>query len=96
MPDVFFTCVGTTDPVRGGRDGGVLHIMRNYRPQKVYLWTARAGIMTRLSWCASLGRCSRRLIPMSATRRCLLCMTGAKSTFGSSFESLHVTGSHHI
>ena len=38
MPDVFFTCVGTTDPVRGGRDGGVLHIMRNYRPQKVYLF----------------------------------------------------------
>lgn len=38
MPDVFFTCAGTTDPVRGGHDGGMLHIMRHYRPQKVYLF----------------------------------------------------------
>lgn len=38
MPDILFTCAGTTDPVRGGRDGGVLHIMRHYRPQKVYLF----------------------------------------------------------
>ena len=38
MPDILFTCAGTTDPVRGGHDGGVLHIMRHYRPQKVYLF----------------------------------------------------------
>ena len=29
MPDIFFTCAGTTDPVRGGHDGGILHIMRH-------------------------------------------------------------------
>lgn len=39
--DVLFTCVGTTDPVRGFRDGGVLHIMRHYRPQKVYLFLSK-------------------------------------------------------
>ena len=38
MPDILFTCAGTTDPVRGGHDGGILHIMRHYRPQKVYLF----------------------------------------------------------
>ena len=38
MPDILFTCAGTTDPVRGGHDGGLLHIMRHYRPQKVYLF----------------------------------------------------------
>ena len=38
MPDVLFTCAGTTDPVRGGHDGGVLHIMRHYRPQRIYLF----------------------------------------------------------
>ncbi len=35
---VLFTCVGTTDPVRGYRDGGMLHIMRHYRPKKVYIF----------------------------------------------------------
>lgn len=38
MPDILFTCAGTTDPVRGGRDGGMMHIMRHYRPEKVYLF----------------------------------------------------------
>ena len=38
MPDILFTCAGTTDPVRGGRDGSMLHIMRHYRPQKIYLF----------------------------------------------------------
>lgn len=35
---VLFTCVGTTDPVRGYRDGSMLHIMRHYRPKKVYVF----------------------------------------------------------
>ncbi len=35
---VLFTCVGTTDPVRGYRDGSMLHIMRHYRPKKVYIF----------------------------------------------------------
>lgn len=36
--DILFTCVGTSDPVRGYRDGGLLHIMRHYRPGKVYIF----------------------------------------------------------
>lgn len=39
--DILFTCVGTTDPVRGFRDGSMLHIMRHYRPQKVYLFLSK-------------------------------------------------------
>ena len=35
---ILFSCVGTTDPVRGCRDGSLLHIMRHYRPQKIYLF----------------------------------------------------------
>lgn len=41
MPErarVLFSCAGTTDPVRGCRDGGLLHIMRHYRPQRIYLF----------------------------------------------------------
>ena len=41
MPDILFTCAGTTDPVRGGHDGGILHIMRHYRPEKVYLFLSK-------------------------------------------------------
>ncbi|MBR5288618.1 MAG: hypothetical protein IKU34_08550 [Clostridia bacterium] len=39
--DILFTCVGTTDPVRGFRDGGMLHIMRHYRPQKVCIFLSK-------------------------------------------------------
>lgn len=35
---ILFSCVGTSDPVRGLRDGSMLHIIRFYRPQKVYLY----------------------------------------------------------
>ncbi len=35
---VLFSCVGTTDPVRGYRDGGMLHVLRHYRPKKVYVF----------------------------------------------------------
>ena len=35
---MLLTCVGTTDPVRGYRDGGMLHVMRHYRPNKVYVF----------------------------------------------------------
>lgn len=38
MVDVLFSCAGTTDPVRSMYDGGMLHIMRHYRPSKVYLF----------------------------------------------------------
>ena len=35
---VLFTGMGSSDPVRGYRDGGMLHIMRYYRPEKVYIF----------------------------------------------------------
>lgn len=35
---ILFTCVGTSDPVRGYRDGGMLHIMRHFRPAKIYIF----------------------------------------------------------
>lgn len=38
MSSVLFTCAGTSDPVRGLRDGAMLHIMRHYRPEKIYLF----------------------------------------------------------
>ena len=38
MASVLFSCFGTTDPVRGYRDGGMMHIMRHYRPDVVYLF----------------------------------------------------------
>lgn len=34
MDDILFTCAGTSDPVRGNRDGGILHIMRYYHPKE--------------------------------------------------------------
>ena len=37
---VLFTCVGTTDTVRGLRDGGMMHAVRHYRPQKVYIFVS--------------------------------------------------------
>ena len=35
---ILFSCVGTTDPVRGQRDGGMMHIARRYRPGKICLF----------------------------------------------------------
>lgn len=35
---VLYSAIGTTDPVRGLRDGGLMHIMRFYRPDTVYLF----------------------------------------------------------
>lgn len=35
---ILFSAVGTSDPVRGGRDGSLLHITRYYKPSKVYLY----------------------------------------------------------
>jgi CRISPR type III-A/MTUBE-associated protein Csm6 len=35
---VLFSAIGTTDPVRGGYDGSMLHIVRYYRPKKIYLY----------------------------------------------------------
>lgn len=34
---ILFSCLGSTDPVRGEHDGPMLHIVRRYRPDKI-LW----------------------------------------------------------
>lgn len=41
METVLFSVVGTSDPIRGGYDGPMLHIIRQYRPQKAYLFMTR-------------------------------------------------------
>lgn len=38
MKSILYSCMGTTDPVRTMKDGGLMHIMRFYRPSKVYLF----------------------------------------------------------
>ena len=38
---ILFSPIGNTDPVSHGRDGAMLHICRNYRPSKVYLFYSR-------------------------------------------------------
>ena len=39
---VLFSAIGDNDPVRGGSDGPMLHIVRRYRPKKVYLFLTAA------------------------------------------------------
>lgn len=41
MASILYSCFGTTDPVRGMRDGGLMHIMRFYRPDAVYLFLSK-------------------------------------------------------
>ena len=38
---VLFSPIGTTDPIRDCYDGGCLHIVRHYRPQKVVLYLTK-------------------------------------------------------
>ncbi|MBQ6583040.1 MAG: hypothetical protein IJH77_04345 [Mogibacterium sp.] len=38
MAKILFSPIGITDPIAGQRDGAMLHIIRNYRPDKVYLY----------------------------------------------------------
>lgn len=38
MSYVLFTAIGDTDPVRGQFDGPMLHIVRHYKPSKVYMF----------------------------------------------------------
>ena len=35
---ILFSCIGTSDPVRGEHDGPMLHILRHYRPEGVWLF----------------------------------------------------------
>lgn len=41
MASVLYSCFGTTDPVRGMRDGGLMHILRFERPTAVYLFLSK-------------------------------------------------------
>lgn len=41
MSSILYSCFGTTDPVRGERDGGLMHIMRFYRPEVVYVFLTK-------------------------------------------------------
>lgn len=45
MKQILLTCKGTTDPVRGEHDGPILHILRHYRPEEV--WIFLSGEMRR-------------------------------------------------
>jgi len=38
LPEVLFSTLGMTDPIRNDYDGPLLHILRHYRPQKAYLF----------------------------------------------------------
>lgn len=38
MKQILFSCIGTSDPARGEHDGPMLHILRHYRPEIVYLF----------------------------------------------------------
>ncbi|WP_196611202.1 hypothetical protein [Pectinatus brassicae] len=38
---VLFSPVGSTDPIRGDFDGPMLHIVRYYKPKKVYFFNSR-------------------------------------------------------
>lgn len=41
MSSVLFSAIGLTDPVRSEHDGPMLHILRHYRPEKVYLFLTK-------------------------------------------------------
>lgn len=38
MPRILFSTLGMTDPIKNDYDGPLLHIMRHYKPEKVYLF----------------------------------------------------------
>lgn len=38
---ILFSCLGSTDPVRGEHDGGMLHIVRHYRPDRIFWYITK-------------------------------------------------------
>lgn len=38
---ILFSCLGTTDPIRGNHDGPMLHIVRKYRPDKIFWYISK-------------------------------------------------------
>ena len=41
MPKILFSTLGMTDPIKNDYDGPLLHIMRYYKPHKVYLFMTK-------------------------------------------------------
>lgn len=41
MTCILFSPIGTTDPISNYRDGAMLHIVRKYKPSKVYLYLSK-------------------------------------------------------
>lgn len=41
MKRILFSPVGSTDPIAGQHDGAMLHIIRKYRPEKVYVYMSK-------------------------------------------------------
>ena len=50
---ILFSCMGTSDPVRGYRDGPMLHIIRHYRPERICVFLSDEA--------EELDRCGKRL-----------------------------------
>jgi len=44
MKKILFSPVGGTDPIANCRDGALLHIIRNYRPDKVYVFMSKETV----------------------------------------------------
>ena len=38
---ILFSCLGSTDPVRGLHDGAMLHIVRHYQPEKIFWYITK-------------------------------------------------------
>ena len=55
---ILFSCMGTSDPVRGYRDGPMLHIIRHYRPDRICVFLSDEA--------AALDRCGKRLETVAA------------------------------
>ena len=53
MMRLLFTCMGTSDPVRGYHDGPMLHIIRHYRPEVICVFLSGEA--------AALDGCGARL-----------------------------------
>ena len=41
MARILFSPIGNTDPITNNYDGAMLHIIREYRPDKVYLYLSK-------------------------------------------------------
>lgn len=84
MEYVLFSAVGDTDPVRDGFDGPLLHIVRHYRPKRVYLFfTSEMARRDRATDCYS--KSINHLI-----QGCLIEKTYTEIENASDFDAFHV------